>query len=65
MQIVPECQGEPYLRSHTTKQSEACVPQEMRAEQPHTPTALPMKPCRKSTVANYFKKLKLCQRTLS
>lgn len=61
-----ECKGETQLRNLSAKLSEAGVPHKMWVEQPEDyPTALATKPCRKSTVSNYFKKMKLCKGQLS
>lgn len=66
MQVVLECKGEIQLRNLAAKLTDAGVPHKMWVEQPEDyPTALATKPCRKSTVANYFKKLKLCKGNLS
>lgn len=66
MQVVLECKGETQIRNLSAKLSEAGVPHKMWVEQPEDyPTALATKPCRKSTVANYFNKLKLCKGTLA
>jgi hypothetical protein len=66
MQVVLEVNGELQLRNIAEKLTAGGVPHKVWVEQPENyPTALATKPSRKSTLMQYFKRLKLCKAQLS
>ena len=62
MQVVLEVKGEAKLRALSDTLTSAGIAHKLWIEMPEgVPTALATKPARKSTVTDYFKKLKLCR----
>lgn len=62
LQVVLEATGEDQLHNIASTLEEAGIPYKLWIEQPENfPTALASAPARKSTVAPFFKKLKLCK----
>jgi len=62
LQVVLEATGEDQLHNIARNLEEAGISYKLWIEQPENfPTALASAPARKSTVAPFFKKLKLCK----
>mmetsp|Transcript_31063 Transcript_31063/g.73840 ORF Transcript_31063/g.73840 Transcript_31063/m.73840 type:complete len:198 (-) Transcript_31063:83-676(-) len=60
--VVLEIKGETQLRNLSAKLSDAGIPHKLWVEQPEDfPTCLATKPCLRSDVAPFFKKLQLCK----